>query len=94
MRVKWLRQALSNLNLEAEYIAHDSPAAAERVVTTIVQATQHLRKYPALGRPGRVVGTRELVVHGTPYIVPHRIRGDAIELLRVLHGARKWPERL
>ena len=93
MRVKWLRTALANLNAEAEYISQDSPAAAARTVAAIVHAVELLKQYPALGRPGRVPGTRELVVRGTPYIVPYRVRGDAVELLRVFHAARKWPSQ-
>lgn len=91
MPVKWLRRALLNLGAEAEYVARDDPAATERVVTRIVEATEQLRKHPAMGRPGRVLGTRELVVTGTPYIVPYRVRGRVIELLRVFHGARRRP---
>jgi toxin ParE1/3/4 len=45
-----------------------------------------------MGRPGRVKGTRELVIVGTPYIVAYRIKGDAVQVLRVLHGAQKWPQ--
>ncbi len=93
MRVKWLRTALANLNAEAEYISQDSPAAAARTVAAILDAVDLLKKYPASGRPGRVPGTRELVVRGTPYIVPYRVRGDTVELLRVFHGARKWPNQ-
>jgi toxin ParE1/3/4 len=93
VRVKWLRTALTNLKAEAEYIAADSPTAAVRTVTAIFDAVSLLEKYPSVGRPGRVTGTRELVVRGTPYIIPYRVRSDRIELLRVFHGARKWPER-
>jgi toxin ParE1/3/4 len=91
VRVRWLQTALSNLSAEAEYIAQDSPTAATQVVSAIVEATERLNRYPALGRPGRVSGTRELVVLGTPYIVPYRVRGGVVELLRVFHAARKWP---
>ncbi len=94
MRVKWLRTALANLNAEAEYISQDSPAAAARAVAAIVDAVDLLKRYPALGRPGRVPGTRELVVRGTPYIVPYRVCGDVVELLRVFHAARRWPGEL
>ena len=94
MRVKWLRTALANLNAEAEYISQDSPAAAARTVAAIVDAVELLKQHPALGRPGRVPGTRELLVPDTPYIAPYRVRGDAVELLRVFHGARKWPSQL
>ncbi len=94
MRIKWLRTALRNLDDEAEYISRDSPTAAAKVVTGIVKAVALLGQFPSLGRPGRVAGTRELVVSGTPYIIPYRARGDAVEILRVFHAAPKWPERL
>ena len=92
MRIRWLRRAILSLNTEAEYIAKDDPAESERVVTRIVEAVERLKQYPAIGRPGRVLGTRELVVSNTPYIVPYRVRGSVIEVLRVFHGGRRWPE--
>ncbi|PYX29588.1 MAG: type II toxin-antitoxin system mRNA interferase toxin, RelE/StbE family [Acidobacteria bacterium] len=93
MRVRWLRAALSNLDAEADYIAQDNPAAADDLVSAIVEATERLKRYPALGRPGRVTGTRELVVPGTPYIIPYRIRTGVVEIIRVFHAARRWPRQ-
>ena len=93
MRVRWLKVALANLDAEAEYIAKDNAAAAGRVVQKILRAVDLLKENPALGRAGRVEGTRELVVAETPYVIPYRVRGDAVEILRVFHAARKWPER-
>jgi len=93
VRVRWLKVALANLDTEAEYIAQDNPAAARRVVQKILRAVDLLKENPAMGRAGRVAGTRELVVAETPYIIPYRVRGDAVEILRVFHAARKWPER-
>jgi len=90
VRVRWLARALANLNAETEYIARDNPQAAARVVEAIEDSIGLLHTHPALGRPGRVAGTRELVVPGTPYIVPYRIRSNEIHILRVFHGARKW----
>ncbi len=53
-----------------------------------------LAEHPELGRVGRVGGTRELVVTGTPYLLVYRIRGDELQILRVLHGRRQWlPDR-
>ena len=92
MRVRWLRIARTNLNAEADYIAQESPAAAAaRLVLRLVQAVERLKTHPAMGRPGRVSGTRELVVPGTPYVIPYRVRGDSVEIIRVLHSARRWP---
>jgi toxin ParE1/3/4 len=93
VRVRWLRVALANLEAEADYIAEDNPAAADRVVQRIFRAVALLSKNPAMGRAGRVPGTRELVVLNTPYILPYRVHAGAIEILRVFHAARKWPNR-
>lgn len=93
MQVRWLRHALNNLDEEAAYIARDDPGAAARIVERIVTSVEGLGAHPVSGRPGRVPGTRELVVSGTPYLVPYRVRGETVEILRVFHGARKWPER-
>jgi toxin ParE1/3/4 len=92
MDVKWLRVALENLDAEAEYIANDNPRAAERTAIAIREAVKLLSDFPAMGRTGRVSGTREMVVPGTPYIVPYRVRDNHIQILRVLHAARKWPK--
>jgi toxin ParE1/3/4 len=91
MRVRWLRAALAELDAEAEYIAQDSPRAAAKIVKSIATAVDRLAKHPAMGRPGRVTGTRELVVPNTPYVIPYRVRGNFVEVLRVFHAARKWP---
>jgi toxin ParE1/3/4 len=93
VRVRWAARALANLNAEAEYIARDDPAAAMRVVQIIEDTVDLLQRHPALGRPGRVAGIRELVIAGTPYIVPYRIRDNEVHILRVFHGSRKWPAR-
>ena len=89
MRVRWLRRALRNLDDEAAYIAGDDPEAAARIVVRIASNVERLNNHPASGRPGRVPGTRELVVTGTPYIIPYWVRGETVEILRVFHGARK-----
>ncbi len=94
LKVRWLKRALANLEAEAEYISRESHAAAQRVVLAIEQAVRLLAGHPAMGRAGRVEGTRELVVMGTPYIVPYRVREDRVEVLRVFHAARKWPPNL
>ena len=93
MRVRWLRTALRNLEEEASVIAADDSAAARLVVERVLEAVAQLAEQPGLGRPGRVHGTRELVVSKTRYIVPYRVRGDAVEILRVFHTSRRLPER-
>ena len=93
MRVRWLRKALRNLDEEAAYIANDDSAAARIVVERVLNAVAMLAQQPDMGRPGRVPGTRELVVPRTRYIVPYRVRGDAVEILRVFHTSRRLPRR-
>lgn len=93
MQVKWLRTALRNLDEEAAYIAADDAAAARRVVQRVLDAAAVLEQQPALGRPGRVPGTRELVVDKTRYVVPYRVRLETIEILRVFHTSRRLPAR-
>lgn len=88
--VVWTRRARRNLDDIGDYIAQDEPAAAERIVRHIVERASGLAIYPLIGRVGRVEGTRELVITGTPYIVIYRVK-ERVEILRVRHGARRWP---
>ena len=94
MRVVWLRTALRNLDETAAYIARDNPGAASRIVERLRQAAERLARYPNSGRPGRVAGTRELIVPGLSLILPYRVLRRRIEILRGLHAARRWPESL
>ena len=57
----------------------------------IREGVAHLRRHPELGRPGRITGTRELVVAGLPYLVVYRVNDSTVEVLRVLHDAQEWP---
>jgi plasmid stabilization system protein ParE len=93
MRVRWLRTALRNLDEEATFIAADDPDAARAVVRRVLDAVALLATQPALGRPGRVAGTRELVVPQTRYLIPYRVRSGAVEILRVFHALRRPPQR-
>jgi toxin ParE1/3/4 len=93
MQVKWLRRALANLDEEAEYIAQDNPRIAAEFVVHLRKSAAMLADHPHIGRPGRVPGTRELVVTRFPYILPYRVRGNFVEVLRVFHSAREWPNR-
>jgi toxin ParE1/3/4 len=91
MQVRWLRKALRNLDEEAADIAIDDPEAARKMVERILHAVAMLAGQPGLGRPGRLPGTRELIVSRTRYVVPYRVRGDVVEVLRVFHSSRRLP---
>jgi toxin ParE1/3/4 len=93
MRLRWAAPALRDLDALGDYIARDDPGAATRIVARIFEQTDQLAAHPHIGRPGRVPGTRELVVKDAPYIVPYRVRDGEVELLAVFHGARQWPEK-
>jgi addiction module RelE/StbE family toxin len=96
MRVKWLRKALANLDHAAGYIAKDNTSAARAMVMVAetFRLADLLADNPNLGRAGRVPGTRELIMPRHPYIIPYRIRGGCVEVLRFFHTARQWPESL
>lgn len=83
--------ALSDLDELMDYIAKDNPEAATKVAEKIWETTRMLSDHPAMGKPGRVPGTREIVAAGTAYIIPYRVVANEVQILRVLHGARKWP---
>jgi toxin ParE1/3/4 len=94
VRLDWARDAASDLDSIEEYIGRDNPEAALRTLVEIVRQAEVLTEHPGIGRPGRVEGTRELVIAGLPYVVAYLHRGDTVTILRVLHGAMKWPKRL
>jgi len=91
MQVKWLRRALHNLEQEAAYIARDNPRAAAALLVEADESTRLLLRHPDMGRPGRLPGTRELVLPHFPYIIPYRVKEQRVEILRVFHTSRKWP---
>jgi toxin ParE1/3/4 len=93
MRTVWSPQAIDDLVALRTYIEQDNPAAARRIVLHIIQNIDTLLpRSPEMGRPGRVPGTRELIIPRTPFIVPYRLEGNTIQILRVFHGALRWPE--
>ena len=94
MKVVWSRKAVQHLVVLREYIAKDSEQSAALVATRILDAIELLQTQPEMGRPGRVVGTRELVIPDTPYIIPYRIRNERLELIAVFHGRQRWPKKI
>ena len=91
MRVTWSQRARSDLVEIRSYIAEDDPGAAAVIASRIEGAANTLEDFPRRGRPGRLPGTRELVVPRTPYVVMYRLREDMVVILRVVHGSQQWP---
>lgn len=92
MLLVWLRRAIADRDAQLDYIAQDNPRAAIEQGDRIAHQVGQLIQHPQMGREGRKHGTRELVISRTPFIVIYRIKGERIELLRVLHGAQRWPK--
>lgn len=91
MKVEWLPEAERSLAAQLEWIGQHDPWAALDMGDAIHAAVGRLADFPAMARAGRVRGSRELVVVGTPYIVVYRIEPSVVVILRVLHGAQRWP---
>jgi len=92
--VVWSPRAIGHLAALRDHFARENPGAATRTATTLLAAADRLAELPNLGRPGRVSGTRELVVPGTRYVIPYRVRGERLEIIAVFHGRQRWPRRL
>jgi len=91
MQIRWLKPARADLKSMHAYISQDSEAAADRQILLVSENIQRLLSFPEFGRPGRVGGTRELIIAGTPYLVVYRLRSKSIRIIAVMHGARRWP---
>ena len=94
MQVIWLPEAAEDLEAVRRYIAQHDLQAATRTAERIRAAVARLGKTPGMGRPGRVLGTKELLVPRTSYILPYRVIGERLEILAIFHTSRKWPETL
>ncbi|TCL95755.1 addiction module RelE/StbE family toxin [Rhizobium sp. PP-WC-2G-219] len=90
--LRWTQRALRRLDDIGAYIEKDDPLTAARVISRITSAAETLTEQPAMGRAGRMKGTRERVLPDIPYIIAYRVRGNGIDILTVLHAAQKWPQ--
>ncbi len=93
-RIAWLQTALDDLRGIHDYIARDNPDAARRVIKAVRDGVKVLQDHPAIGRPGRIEGTRELVIGRYPYIAAYRQTATTLEVLAIVHSSRLWPELL
>ena len=84
MNIRWLKEAINDLEVLRKYIAKENTIAANRVAARILQAVAYLTEQPGMGKPGRVPHTRELIVADIPCVVPYRVKGGSVEVLTVL----------
>lgn len=94
MRVEWHPRARADVLEIVDLIEIDNPTAAHGVLDEIERQIGKLADFPRMGRLGRVPGTRELVISGTPYVAGYHVAETVVIILRVLHGARRWPRGL
>ena len=95
MKLTWSPEDVDDPVSLRAHISVDDPAAAKRAAVHFLHCIEKLlSQNPQLGHPGRVPGTRELVIPKTPFVVPYRVRDTVVEILRVYHHARRWPKRL
>src|SRR5271169_1122097 len=91
MKIEWSPEAAADFAGIVGYIHEQNPSAADRVAHTMYDSAASLQTFPNRGRPGRVVGTRELVLAPLPFIVIYRVKRNVVEIVRVLHGSQRWP---
>jgi addiction module RelE/StbE family toxin len=87
----WSENASRQLVSAYDFISEENPSAAAKQLEIILQAVEQLAHFPEMGHTGRVKGTKDLVIVGSPYIVAYRLKGRTVRILAVLHGARRWP---
>ena len=91
MQLRWTEEAASDLERIADYLLLHAPDRASELIRVVYDAPSTLLTFPNRGRTGKQEGTRELVLTPLPYIVVYTVRGDAIIVVRILHGAQQWP---
>jgi len=94
MQVKLTKAANKDLDNIEVYIYQANPKAAKEVVLTIISKIKTILAInPRIGRPGRIIGTREYIIKGLPYIIPYRVKSGILEVIRVLHEKRIYPKK-
>ena len=92
MRIRWTDPAIHDfIHICDHSDAHFGPTRARRTALQIYEAIDLLANFPGIGRLGRKPGTSELVMSGLPFLIVYRLKDEVVEIVRILHGAQKWP---
>ena len=91
--VRWTPAATDDLEDALAFAASQGPGQAARLAAAVSDALAQLQAFPALGKPGRLSGTREYPLPDLPYFLPYTVEGNSLCILRMMHSARRWPER-
>jgi plasmid stabilization system protein ParE len=92
--IRWTQRARRRLDQIGGAIARDHPEAAGRIIARLASAAHALASQPAMGRTGRIPGTRELALADIPYIIAYRVTPTHVDILTVMHCAQQWPDAL
>jgi toxin ParE1/3/4 len=92
VKLAWARRAQHDL-LDLQEFARLQPSLGNRIADALVSACDQIVTFPYSGRPGRVEGTREVVLSATPYIAAYKAEASRVTILAIIHGARRWPKR-
>jgi toxin ParE1/3/4 len=91
MELRWAEEAATDLEHIADYLFQRAPERAAGLLRAIYDAPTVLLSFPYRGRAGKKVGTRELVIPSLPCFVVYQVTGELTHVVRILHGAQKWP---
>ena len=91
MIIRWSETAIANLEQLRDYIADRNLEAAQAAAQRIIAAVAALERFPNMGRIGRAPDTRELIVPGSPFIIPYRVTDDRVVVLAVIRAEQNWP---
>ena len=91
MELRWTEEAAADLEHITDYLFQNAPERAAELVRGIYDAPAALPTFPYRGRAGKKERTRELVLSSLQYIVVYQVTGEVIHIVRILHGAQKWP---
>ncbi|MDE3154284.1 MAG: type II toxin-antitoxin system RelE/ParE family toxin [Acidobacteriota bacterium] len=91
MQLRWADAAVVDLERIADYLFSNAPDRAPDLARSIYEVPEKLLSFPHRGRPGKKAGTRELVLSPLPWILVYTVRDDVVQVVRILHGAQRWP---
>ena len=92
MKVVWLPRAVHDLKGIREYIARENPQAANKLAQKIRETVMLLSEHPYIGHPSELEEVYEKQVVDLPYLIPYRMVGQQLQILRVFHEAQSRPE--
>jgi toxin ParE1/3/4 len=94
LQIRWLPFAAKDIEHIEKHLKDKTELGLKNVISEIFLSINRLKSSPGIGRPGRVTGTKELILKNYPYTIPYRVNGDFIEILRIFHQRKKWPKHL